>query len=57
MYSRSYGDRNHAIALFRDIPEKVRAKIASLDYSSAEKRCPQKMAIGNLMREALKELG
>jgi len=57
MYSRSYGDRNHAIALFRDIPEKVRAKIASLDYSSAEKRCPQKMAIGNLMRDSLKELG
>jgi hypothetical protein len=56
MYSRSYGDRNHAIALFKDIPEKVRAKIASLDYSSAEKRCPQRMAIGNLMRDALKEL-
>jgi hypothetical protein len=56
MYSRSYGDRNHAIELFKDIPEKVRAKIASLDYSFAEKRCPQKMAIGNLMRDALKEL-
>ncbi|MGD9062751.1 MAG: aldo/keto reductase [Desulfobacterales bacterium] len=56
MYSRSYGDRNHAIELFKDIPEKVRAKIASLDYSSAEKQCPQKMAIGNLMRDALKEL-
>jgi hypothetical protein len=34
----------------------VRAKIASLDYSSAEKRCPQKMTIGNLMRDAFKEL-
>jgi len=56
MYSRSYGDRNHAIELFKDIPEKVRTKIASLDYSSAEKQCPQKMAIGNLMRDALKEL-
>ncbi|MGD9326406.1 MAG: aldo/keto reductase [Desulfobacterales bacterium] len=56
MYSRSYGDRTHAIELFKDIPEKVRAKIASLDYSSAENRCPQKMAIGNLMRDALKEL-
>ena len=57
MYSRSYGDRNHAIAVFNGIPEKVRAKIASLDFSSAEKQCPQKMAIGNLMRDALKELG
>ncbi|MGB9439221.1 MAG: aldo/keto reductase [Desulfobacterales bacterium] len=57
MYSRNYGDRNHAIAVFNGIPEKVRAKIARLDFSSAEKRCPQKMAIGNLMRDALKELG
>ena len=56
MYHRSYGDRSHAIALFKEIPEKVRAKIASLDYSLAEKRCPQKMEIGNLMKEALEEL-
>jgi predicted aldo/keto reductase-like oxidoreductase len=56
MYCRSYGDSNHAIALFKAIPENVRAKIAGLDYSLAEKRCPQKMAIGSLMREALTEL-
>ena len=56
MYSRSYGDRSYAIELFKDIPEKVRAKIASLDYSSAEKQCPHKMAIGKLMRDALKDL-
>lgn len=56
MYFRSYSERNHAIALFKDIPEKVRAKITSLDYSLAEKRCPQKMAIGNLMRDAIEEL-
>jgi predicted aldo/keto reductase-like oxidoreductase len=56
MYFRSYGERNHAIALFKDIPVKVRAKIASLDYSLAEKRCPQKMAIGDLMQDAFEEL-
>jgi predicted aldo/keto reductase-like oxidoreductase len=56
MYHRSYGDRDQAIALFKDIQGKVRAKIARLDYSLAEKRCPQKMAIGKLMREALGEL-
>ncbi len=56
MYCRSYGDRYRAIVLFRDIPQKVRSKIVDLDYSLAEKRCPQKMAIGNLMRDALKEL-
>ena len=57
MYCRSYGDSYRASALFRDIPQKVRSKIADLDYSVAEKRCPQKMAIRNLMRDALKELG
>ena len=28
----------------------------NLDYSLAEQRCPQKMAIGKLMREAVQEL-
>jgi hypothetical protein len=56
MYYRSYGDRGLAIALFNQIPEKVRAKIASLDYLLAEQRCPQKMEIGNLMKDALEEL-
>jgi hypothetical protein len=56
MYCRSYGNRYQAIALFKEIPEDVRAKIASLDYSLAEKRCPQKMAIAKLMRDALEEL-
>jgi len=27
-----------------------------LDYASAEKKCPRKMAIGNLMRQAVEEL-
>jgi len=56
MYCRSYGNRHQAIALFKDIPPSARAKIAGLDYSLAEKRCPQKMAISKLMRDALKEL-
>jgi predicted aldo/keto reductase-like oxidoreductase len=56
MYLRSYGERNHAYALFNGIPKKVREKITRLDYSLAEKRCPQQMAIGNLMREAFTEL-
>ncbi|UCE52320.1 MAG: aldo/keto reductase [Desulfobacterales bacterium] len=56
MYCRSYGDCYRAKLLFKDIPKNARAKMASLDYSLAEKRCPQNMAIGNLMREALREL-
>jgi predicted aldo/keto reductase-like oxidoreductase len=56
MYLRSYGERNHAYALFKNIPKKVREKLTRLDYSLAERRCPQQMAIGNLMRDAFTEL-
>jgi len=56
MYCRDYGDRDYAIAQFNRIPETIRRQMADLDYSPAEKRCPQKMAIGRLMREAVEEL-
>lgn len=56
MYSRSYGDRDHARAEYRKIPPDIRAGMASIDYSPAEKNCPQKMAIARLMQEAADEL-
>jgi hypothetical protein len=56
MYSRSYGDHDRAAQLFNRIPHRVRVEMASLDYTTAEQRCPQKMAIGKLMRQAVKEL-
>jgi predicted aldo/keto reductase-like oxidoreductase len=56
MYSRSYGDHHRAAQLFSKIPERIRADMANLDYTEAEQRCPQKMAIGKLMRQAVKEL-
>jgi predicted aldo/keto reductase-like oxidoreductase len=55
MYRRDYGDRDYAVAKFDRIPENIRRRMADLDYSPAEKRCPQKMAIGRLMREAVEE--
>ena len=55
MYCRDYGDRDYAIAQFNTIPDNIRLRMADLDYSPAEKRCPQKMAIGRLMREAVEE--
>jgi predicted aldo/keto reductase-like oxidoreductase len=55
MYCRSYGDRHYAMAEFNKIPEKTRMRLAKTDYSNAEHRCPQKMAIGRLMKEAIKE--
>ncbi len=56
MYCRSYGDRAHATAEYRKIPPKIRAAITGIDYSPAEQKCPQKMAIAQLMQEAADEL-
>jgi predicted aldo/keto reductase-like oxidoreductase len=56
MYSRCYGERDLAVSLFREIPLQVRKQIYQTDYALAEARCPQKMAIGRLMREAAEEL-
>jgi predicted aldo/keto reductase-like oxidoreductase len=57
MYARAYGDRDRARALFNSLPEKTRTGIVSLDYSLAEKRCPQRIAIGEIMGKAATELG
>jgi len=56
MYSRSYGEPQRARTEFRRLPASVRRKLAFLDYSEAERRCPQGLAIGKLMREAVDEL-
>jgi len=56
MYCNSYGDRHFAMAEFNKIPEKIRRRLANTDYSMAEQKCPQNMAIGRLMKEAIKEL-
>jgi predicted aldo/keto reductase-like oxidoreductase len=57
MYARSYGDRHRGRKYFQEIPLNIRQQMEGVDYGPAEQRCPQKMAIGKLMREALKELG
>ena len=56
MYGRSYGDRDRGVVEFRKIPAEQRELMAKTDYSLAEKHCPQKMAIGSLMKAALNEL-
>ena len=57
MYARSYGDRSRGRMHFKKIPLRIRRKMGGVDYRPAEQRCPQKMAIGNLMQDALRELG
>jgi predicted aldo/keto reductase-like oxidoreductase len=52
MYYHDYGDRDRARALFAELPAETRSRLRQVDYSSAEERCPQRIAIGRLMREA-----
>jgi predicted aldo/keto reductase-like oxidoreductase len=52
MYYESYGDRHRARSLYGQLSSEIRARILSLDYSLAERRCPQGMAIGRLMKRA-----
>ena len=56
MYARSYANPHRACTRFRRIAPEIRLHMANADYSAAERRCPQKMPIGRLMREALKDL-
>jgi uncharacterized protein len=56
MYSRGYGKSDWAAQRFAQMPSEIQSKIAISDYSSAEKICPQKMPITQLMKEAYLEL-
>jgi predicted aldo/keto reductase-like oxidoreductase len=56
MYARSYGNHVKASDHFKKIPERLREQMVHLDYSLAEQKCPQQMAIGKLIRTAIKEL-
>ena len=56
MYARSYGNHKKASDHFKKIPQQIRKQMIQLDYASAEKKCPCKMAIGKLMRQAVEEL-
>lgn len=56
MYARSYDNPHRGGRRFRKIPLNIRVQMAEADYSGAEGRCPQKMAIGRLMKDALTEL-
>ncbi len=56
MYYRSYGDCDRARSLYGQLSGETRLRIKSLDYSLAERKCPQQLPIGRLMREAGKLL-
>jgi len=52
MYCNSYDDYELAADGFKKIPEKIRKQMTRLDYSAAEIRCPRRLPIARLMREA-----
>jgi uncharacterized protein len=56
MYCHGYGERDRARTLYARLPKPVRGRIGVADYSEAERRCPQGMPIGDLMRAAAVEL-
>ncbi len=56
MYARCYGELESAKSNFNKLPLNVRKRMADIDYKEAEKKCPQRMEIGRLMREATTEL-
>jgi predicted aldo/keto reductase-like oxidoreductase len=57
MYCNSYDDYGLAAAGFKKIPQKIRTDLTRLDYSMAERKCPQGLPIARLMQEAQKKLG
>lgn len=57
MYARSYNDYQMAREAFANLPPGIRGLLLQTDFSAAEKQCPQRMAIGDLMRRAAEELG
>ncbi|MGD8722695.1 MAG: aldo/keto reductase, partial [Desulfobacterales bacterium] len=56
MYANSYGDDALAAEGFRTIPQKIRMRLLRLDYSMAERKCPQGLPIASLIQEAIKKL-
>jgi predicted aldo/keto reductase-like oxidoreductase len=56
MYYENYGDQQQAIRLFNDLPPDTRKRILRIDYSEAERCCPQNMPIAQLMQKAVASL-
>jgi uncharacterized protein len=56
MYHNSYGDTQLARQAFAAIPADVRARLLTTDYRLAEQRCPQRMPIARLVRQAVEKL-
>ncbi len=56
MYANSYDDNTLAVEEFNKIPPSVQLRLTHLDYSKAERQCPQGLPIARLIQEAIKKL-
>jgi uncharacterized protein len=56
MYHRDYGEPELARLTFAGLPQEVRDRLTAVDYSGAERACPQGLAIARLMRQAAEML-
>ena len=56
MYYNGYGNRNKALAVFNDLPAEKIANITRTDYSKAEKFCPQKIQIADVLKKIQEDL-
>lgn len=54
MYYHNYGRRRQAVRKFNNIPAIYRRRLASMDYSKAERICPQNIPIASFMQYAVK---
>ena len=53
MYCRSYGRSEWAREQFQALDTSLRRRMATADYTEAERRCPNRLPIAQLMHEAL----
>jgi hypothetical protein len=56
MYYHAYNDHEKARSCYHRLPMEIRQEIATADYSVAELKCPNRLAIGELLRRAHREL-
>ena len=57
MYAHRYNDYQMAREAMARLPSDIRQRLLRADYARAESQCPQRMAIGALMRRAAEEMG
>jgi hypothetical protein len=56
MYTYSYGQTERARTLYNALPATVRSNALRVDYTMAEQRCPQGIAIGRTIRQIHRDL-